>query len=132
MTRRTLAAAILLLSLVGAAGAQQPPGPQIMERLGLTQQEQQQVERLIRDHREVIDRSRVELDVIKAQLRKLLFDRTVDMEEVKRLLRQSLEWEYRERLAQIELQIALRKLLGDEQYARLRQLWSQRRRDEVE
>jgi hypothetical protein len=52
--------------------------------------------------------------------------------EVQPLLRQSLEWEYRERLAQIELQVALRKLVSEEQYARLLQLWSLRRRDDAE
>jgi hypothetical protein len=124
--------AILLLSLAGAIEAQEVPGPQVLERLGLTRQEREQVVRLTREHGDVIRRSRAELDVIKAQLRRLLFDRDVNMEEVQRLLRQSLEWEYRERLAQIELQVALRKLVSEEQYARLLQLWSLRRRDDAE
>jgi Spy/CpxP family protein refolding chaperone len=132
MIKRILSAGILLLGLAGAVGAQEPPLPQVMERLGLSRQEQQQVERLIRDYRETIQESRLELEVIKAQLRRLLFDRNVDMEEVKRLLRQSLEWEYKERLAQIELQVELRKLLSEEQYARLRQFWTQRRQDGAE
>jgi hypothetical protein len=132
MIKRILSAGILLLGLAGAVGAQEPPLPQVIERLGLSRQEQQQVERLIRDYRETIQESRLELEVIKAQLRRLLFDRNVDMEEVKRLLRQSLEWEYKERLAQIELQVELRKLLSEEQYARLRQFWTQRRQDGAE
>jgi hypothetical protein len=132
MVKRILIAGILLLSLAGAVAAQEPPLPQAMERLGVNRQEQQQIERLVRDYREAIQKSRLELEVIKAQLRRLLFDRNVDMEEVKRLLRQSLEWEYRERLAQIELQVELRKLLSEEQYARLRQFWSQRRQDDAD
>ena len=132
MLGRTFVTAILLLGLAGAVGAQEVPGPQVLERLGLSRQEREQVVRLAREHGEVIQRSRAELDVIKAQLRRLLFDRDVNMEEVQRLLRQSLEWEYRERLAQIELQVRLRKLVSEEQYARLRQLWSLRQQDDAE
>ena len=130
--KRILTAGILLLTLAGTVGAQDLPLPQVMERLRLGRQEQQEVQRLVQESRETIQKTRIELEVIKAQLRKQLFDREVDMEDVKRLLRQGLEWEYRERLAQIELQVELRKLMSDQQYFQLRQIWSQRRQDGAE
>jgi hypothetical protein len=69
----------------------------------------------------------VEIDVLRAQLRKLLFEEQVNMQEVERMLRQSLEWELKQRMAQIRRQVELRELLGDTKYARMSQAIEKRR-----
>jgi len=130
MRKRLLIAGIILVGLAATAFAQELPPPGDLEQFGLSQQEQQQVERLVQEHRSTIQESRLELEVLKARLRRLLFEQNVDMEQVRRLLRESLEWEYRQRLAQIELQVELRRMLGEERYARLREHWNRRRRSD--
>ncbi len=70
--------------------------------------------------------------MLKAQLRKLLFEEQVNMREVERMLRQSLEWELKERLAQIRRQVELRELLGDAKYARMSQAVERRRMQQGE
>jgi hypothetical protein len=127
MSKRLLIMGIVLVSLAATALAQELSPPDL-ERLGLSQEQRERVEQLVQEHRSTIQESRLELEVIKAQLRRLLFEQNVDMGEVKRLLRESLDWEYRQRLAQIELQVELRRLLGEERYARLREHWNRRRR----
>jgi hypothetical protein len=127
MSKRLLIVGIVLVSLAATALAQELSPPDL-ERLGLSQEQRERVEQLVQEHRSTIQESRLELEVIKAQLRRLLFEQNVDMGEVKRLLRESLDWEYRQRLAQIELQVELRRLLGEERYARLREHWNRRRR----
>jgi hypothetical protein len=76
-----------------------------------------------------VHQSRLEIDVLKAQLKKALFQDPVDMNEVERLLRASLDWEYKLRLAQITRQVEIRKLLGDRKYARLFEALRKQRRD---
>jgi hypothetical protein len=127
MSKRLLIMGIVLVSLAATALAQELSPPDL-ERLGLSQEQRERVEQLVQEHRSTIQESRLELEVIKAQLRRLLFEQNVDMGEVKRLLRESLDWEYRQRLAQIELQVELRRLLGEERYARLREHWNRGRR----
>jgi len=112
--------AVLLLSLCAALSFTQEVGDrQLWQRLGLTEQESEQVLAVFDRTEQTIRQSRLEIDVLKAELKKLLFQEKVDMQEVEKLLRGSLEWEYRLRLAQITRQVELRRLLGDRKYARL-------------
>jgi hypothetical protein len=71
--------------------------------------------------------ARLEIDVLRAQLRKLLFKEQVDMREVERMLRRGLEWELKERMAQIRRQVELRELLGDAKFAQLTRAAERRR-----
>jgi len=98
-------------------------------RLGLSEEEITQLTAIFDRTEPIVRRSRVEIDVLKAQLKKVLFQDPVDMNEVERLLRASLEWEYKLRLAQISRQVEIRKLLGDQKYARLLEAYRKRRKD---
>ena len=120
--------AVLLLALAaGAAFAQTDEDRRIWQKLGLSEQQIGQVRETFERADKVIREARAEIDVLKAELRRLLLREPVDMEQVEKQLRASLEWEYRLRLAQIRRQVDLRKLLGDETYARLMQAIRARR-----
>lgn len=117
---RRVVLSLLLWSLGAALSFAQEVGDrQLWQRLGLTEQESEQVLAVFDRTEQTIRQSRLEIDVLKAELKKLLFQEKVDMQEVEKLLRSSLEWEYRLRLAQITRQVDLRRLLGDRKYARL-------------
>ena len=101
--------------------------PEVLERLDLDEEEVEKIREIFERTEREIREARLEIDVLRAQLRKLLFEEQVNMREVERMLRQSLEWELKERMAQIRRQVELRELLGDAKYARMSQAMEKRR-----
>ena len=123
---------LMLLVVMGllAAGfsyAQDWDNAELWERLDLDEQEVEKIREIFEETEKEIRQARLEIDVLRAQLRKLLFQEQVNMREVERMLRQSLEWELKERMAQIRRQVELRELLGDAKYARMSQTIEKRR-----
>jgi hypothetical protein len=123
---------ILICSLgsiaLGFAYSQDWDVPQVLKRLELGEEEIENIREVFEQTDKEIREARLEIDILKAQLRKLLFQQQVNMREVERLLRESLEWEMNERMAQIRRQVQLRTLLGDAKYARLTEMVETRRR----
>jgi len=119
--RRTALIAVVLAACAGTLFAQDSAAPQFLAEAGLSEQEVKELTRVFDETEAAIREARVEMDVLKAQLRRLLFKEAekVDMREVERLMRSSLEWELKERMAQVRRQVELRRVLGDRRYARL-------------
>ena len=113
---------------VGFIHSQDWDNPELLKRLDVGDEEIEKIRVIFEETEKAIREARLEIDILKAQLRKLLFQEQVNMREVERLLRQSLDWELKERLAQIERQVELRNLLGDEKFARLTEAVARRRR----
>ena len=122
-----MVAALLLALAAGAAFAQTDEDRRIWQKLGLSEQQVGQVREIFERTDKVVREARAEIDVLKAELRRLLLREPVDMDQVQKQLRAGLEWEYRLRLAQIRRQVDLRSVLGDETYARLMQAIRDRR-----
>jgi hypothetical protein len=130
--KRLLAIMVLGLLAAGFACGQDWEDPDLFKRLGLEEQQMERIRELFEQTEREIREARVEIDVLKSQLRKELFQEQVQMREVERLLRQSLDWELKERMAQIRRQVELREMLGDAKYARLMQRFETRRRIQEE
>ena len=126
---RCITLAALILGLSAATAFSQDLGDrQVWRKLGLTEEEIGRIGAIYDRTEKSIREARVEIDVLKAEIRRVLYRDPVDMPEVEKLLRGSLEWEYRLRLAQIARQVELRRLLGDARYARLMEAVRMRRR----
>ena len=125
--KRVMLIVVLGLLAVGFSYGQDWDNPELLERLDLDEGEVEKIREIFEQTEREIREARLEIDVLRAQLRKLLFEEQVNMREVERLLRQSLDWELKERMAQIQRQIELRQLLGDAKYARLTQAVERRR-----
>ncbi len=130
MSRSRIVPVLLLLLVLAAAAAfgQAEEELQAWRKLGLSEEQGAQVREIYERTQKSIRESRAEIDVLKAELRRLLLREPVDMNQVEKQLRASLEWEYRLRLAQISRQVELRQALGDRDYARLMELVRERRR----
>ncbi|UCF96202.1 MAG: hypothetical protein JSV89_13560 [Spirochaetaceae bacterium] len=126
--RKLLLLTLLGLVAVGFVCSQDWDNPELLERLDLEEAEIEKIREIFEETEREIREARLEIDVLRAQLRKLLFQETVNMREVERLLRQSLDWELKERMAQIGRQVELRKILGDAKYARLTEAFQRRQR----
>ena len=121
--------AVLLLAVAAAwATGQEGEDPQVWRKLGLSEEQIDQARAIFESTQKSVREARAEIDVLRAELRRLLLREPVDMAQVERQLRASLEWEYRLRLAQISRQVQLRRLLGDWDYARLMEAIRERRR----
>jgi hypothetical protein len=125
--RRLMLFFVMGLLAVGFSDAQDWDNPEVLKRLDLDEQQVEKIRGIFEETEKDIRRSRLEIDVLRAQLRKLLFEEQVNMREVEQMLRQSLEWELKERMAQIRRQVELRELLGDAKYARMSQAMEKRR-----
>ena len=119
--KRLIIFAVLGLLAAGFSYGQDWDDPEVLDRLDLKEDEVKKVREIFEETEREIREARLEIDVLRAQLRKLLFQEQVNMREVERLLRQSLDWEFKERMAQIRRQVELRELLGDAKYARMTQ-----------
>ncbi len=128
--KRKVVAVLLLALAAGAAFAQTDEDRRTWQRLGLSEEQIGQVREIFERTDKVVREARAEIDVLKAQMRRLLLNEPVDMQQVEKQLRAGLEWEYRLRLAQIRRQVDLRRVLGDETYARLMQAIRDRRHRE--
>ena len=129
---RLMLLCVLVLVAAGAAYSQDWDNPELLERLGLEEAQMEKIRGIFEETEKLIREARLEIDILRAQLKKLLFQEQVNMREVERLLRQSLDWELKERMAQIRRQVELRELLGDGRYARLIEAMERRRRAPVE
>ena len=125
--KRLLLFVVMGLMAVGFSYGQDWDNPEVLKRLDLNEQEVEKIRVIFEETEREIREARLEIDVLRAQLRKLLYEDQVNMREVERMLRQSLEWELKERMAQIRRQVELRKLLGDTKYARMSQTMEKRR-----
>ena len=126
--KRLMLVCMLVLLAAGAACSQEWDNPELLERLGLEEAEMERIRGIFEETEKLIREARLEIDILRAQLKKLLFQEQVNMREVERLLRQSLDWELKERMAQIRRQVELREPLGDGRYARLIDAVERRRR----
>lgn len=124
--KRLMIVLVLGLLAAGFSYTQDWDNPEILERLGLKEAQVQEIQEIFEKTEGEIREARLEIDVLRAQLRKLLFQEQVNMREVEQLLRQSLDWEFKERMAQIRRQVELRELLGDAKYARMTQAFQRR------
>lgn len=130
--KRAVLIIVLVLLAVGFSYGQDWDNPEFLERLDLEEEEVQRIREIFEETEREIRQARLEIDVLRAQLRKVLFEEQVNMREVERMLRQSLEWELKERIAQIRRQVELRELLGDAKYARMSQAMERRRMQQEE
>ena len=121
-----------VLLLVGAGAAlgfgQALDNPRIVERLKLTPAEVTRLEEIRERTGRTVKEARLEMQVLQARLKRLLFGSAVDLKEVEGLLRQAMEWELKLRMAQVTGQVEARRLLGDERWQRLNALTRERDR----
>ena len=120
MKKLTLIAAFLLL-VVCVTVAQPIDNTEIFKKFGLNDEEIERVMAIQMETEKIIQEARVELNLLKAQLEKLLFDIDVEMNSVERLLRQSIDWKLKSELAEIKRRVELRKLFGEERWAKFLQ-----------
>ena len=80
--KRLLVVVILGLLAIGLSFAQDWDNPEFVERLDLDEQEVEQIREIFEQTEREMREARLELDVLRAQLRRLLFQEQVNMREL--------------------------------------------------
>ena len=82
----------------------------------LSKDERQEVTEITGRIEEATRVARAELEIIQAQLSRLLLSADADLRKVRTLLKTALDWELEVRLAEIQRELEIRKLLGDRRW----------------
>jgi hypothetical protein len=116
----------LLLLFGSMTAAQAIDNAEALKKFGLNEEEIERVMEIQNEMDRIIQETRIELNLLKAQLEKLLFDVNVDMQKVERILRESIEWKLKSELAEIKRRIEIRKIFGEQRwqkFLRARKRW---------
>ena len=105
-----------LLLLSGAANSQMFDNPDLREEIALSESEIDRINEISGKAQRITREAQLELNLLKAQLEKLLFSPDVDMNEVEKILRTSLDWRLKGELAEIRERVELRKYLGEDRW----------------
>lgn len=92
---------------------------QVLKKLGFTDSEINGLIKIKEDSQRVIINARAELDIYRAELKKLLISPDVNMKDVEKILKKSMNWELKLRIAQIRQQVDSRKLVGEKKWVKL-------------
>ena len=123
-----LAFALALVLLPAAlASGQRIDDPEMLEDLGLSESEIESIREIQDDAESVLREARVELNLLKARLEKLLLDVNVDMQRVEQLIRESVEWKIKSELAEIRRRVEIRKIFGEERWEEFLRTLNRRR-----
>jgi len=118
--RRVVTAALVAMALaLSSVGIHAQETASDETGVKLSKAEKDQIEAIAAGTQQETRLAQAELDIVKAQLNRLLISPEADMKEVERLLRQGLEWELKIRMAQIRRETQTRKIVGDRRWAGL-------------
>lgn len=109
----------MLLVAGAAAGAQDLSSAPGLRKLGLSDEEIRQVTAIQAESRTAIQKARAEIQIVKAQLARLLLNADAAMADVEKVLRAALEWELAVQKTEIERELKIRKLVGDGRWGRI-------------
>lgn len=89
------------------------------ERLHLTDQEREQIRKMLSERDGELLRIRAEIREMQARMSRLMLQERVDKTEIEKTLRQSMELELRMRMIQVDRNLRIREMLGMERWAEL-------------
>ncbi len=121
--KRILFFTILLTFVVsGSIFPQNFTNPKTVKFLELTEEEIEKLE-ILQSGKELIQsEAQVELNLLKAQLEKLLFPVNSDMSAIEIKMRATHEWKLRIEMANIRLRVEARKIIGETRWRKLLQM----------
>ncbi len=118
MKRITITALFLAL-IVSGAYALAADNFAELQKLGLSEDEIRKVTDIEITSEQAKKEAQLELNILRAQLEKLLAGADPDMKQVEKLLRDSVEWKVKVELAEINKRVQIRKLIGEEKWRKL-------------
>lgn len=117
--KKTFAALLVFLASVTWISAQDLYTESFLNKLGIQADQITRILNIQSTSRNQIKEAALEMNIFKAQLEKILYDKNPDMVKVKKLLEESLKYRLQSELAAIEARVQIRKIMGEKAWEKM-------------
>ncbi|MCG8568804.1 MAG: hypothetical protein MJB14_01570 [Spirochaetes bacterium] len=118
---------LILLLLLSFQLFSQNKKANILENLGLTEDQIEQVESIEHEMNRKIEEAKIELKIQKALLERELFNEKVDMKKVEKILKETLTYQMQIELADITKRVKIREIMGTENWKKLMEYFNRQK-----
>jgi hypothetical protein len=129
--KRIIISLILLLAVMPILVSQPWDRVGALKKLGVTEEQIKKIIEIDKEGENQKHQAQVELNLLRAQLEKVLFSVDVDMKEVEKLLRGAMDWRVKIELAEIRKRVETRKIVGETVWQELMRIQEQKRQERV-
>ena len=123
--KRLLLILVMLSFALSAITAQDMFDPRLLTKIGLTQQQIEELQEIQFQAELKIREANVEMNILKAQLEKLLLNEDPDMQQVRSTIEATLRWRVQSEIANVEARVQIRERLGSDNWGKLLRLRKQ-------
>ena len=120
--KRFIILILITLCMSGTLFSQDFTNQKTIRFLKLTEDEIGELEKLQDERDAIVSEAQVELNLIQAQLEKLLFPVDADLKAIELKMKESMEWRVKVELAKIRVRVESRKLLGESRWKKFLQM----------
>ncbi len=113
---------MILVITAAAVFAQDIFDPRLLTQIGLSAEEIEEIQEIQFQSEKKIREANVEMNVLKAQLEKLLLDEHPDMDQVRKTIEATLRWRIQTEIANVEARVQIREKIGSENWENLLRL----------
>ena len=115
---------VLMIMVLTAAvlSSQNMIDSRILTQVGLSPEEIQEIQEIQYQAEEKVKEANIEINLLKAQLEKLLFDEDPDMDQVRKTIEATLKWRIQAETANVEARVQIRQKMGSENWGKMLRL----------
>lgn len=99
--------------------------PRLLTRVGLSTEEIEELQEIQYQAEKKIREASVEINILKAQLEKLLLNEDPDMNQVRKTIEATLRWRIQTEIANVEARVQIREKMGSENWEKMLKLRKQ-------
>ena len=116
---------MILIITATAVVAQNIFDPRLLTQIGLSAEEIEEIQEIQYQAEKKIREANVEMNILKAQLEKLLLDEKPNMQKVRKTIEETLQWRIQTEIANVESRIRIREKMGSENWDKMLRLRKQ-------
>lgn len=116
---------MILIITATAVFAQNIFDPRLLTQIGLSAEEIEEIQEIQYQAEKKIREANVEMNILKAQLEKLLLDEKPNMQKVRKTIEETLQWRIQTEIANVESRIRIREKMGSENWDKMLRLRKQ-------
>lgn len=113
---------MILVITASVVFAQDIFDPRLLTQIGLSADEIEGIQEIQFSSEKKIREANVEMNILKAQLEKLLLDEHPDMNQVRKTIEATLKWRVQTEIANVETRVQIREKMGSENWENLLRL----------
>jgi len=110
---------IILIITSSALSAVEIFDPQLLTQIGVSAEQIETIQNIQYQSEQKIKMANAEINILKAQLEKLLLQEHPDMEQVKKTIEATLKWRIQSETANVEARVRIREQIGTKNWEKL-------------